>query len=92
LNNKIAEAFGYLYYVIHNNDELKSEIEKVLQQLVFAFCEVFTDKQHVYEPESTVRCLGDGTMISSPLENLAPFLLREELKENMFVSLFEEKK
>jgi len=36
------------------------------------------------------RRLSDGRMISSPLEDLAPFLSREELKENMLIELMTE--
>ncbi len=31
--------------------------------------------------------LPDGTMVSVPLEDLAPFLPEEELKENMYIPL-----
>ena len=34
--------------------------------------------------------LPDGSLFSPPLEDLAPFLPREELKRNMFIPLVEE--
>ena len=34
--------------------------------------------------------LPDGTLVSPPLEDLAPFLPREELERNMFIPLVEE--
>jgi acetolactate synthase-1/2/3 large subunit len=34
--------------------------------------------------------LADGRMVSRPLEDLAPFLTREELLENMMIDLLPE--
>ncbi|MGN1123865.1 MAG: thiamine pyrophosphate-binding protein [Eubacterium sp.] len=81
----IAKAFGYPYYSAHNNDEMKETVDKVLSQEGFAFCEIFTDTEQVWEPKSSARRLEDGTIVSPPLEDLAPFLPREELLENMFI-------
>jgi acetolactate synthase-1/2/3 large subunit len=35
--------------------------------------------------------LPDGTLVSPPLEDLSPFLSYEELKENMFIPLVDER-
>ena len=51
--------------------------------------EIFTDTVQVWEPKSSTRRLEDGTLVSPPLEDLAPFLPREELEENMFIPLIE---
>jgi len=84
---KIAEAFGYPYYAIHNNDEMNDIIDKVLTKSGFAFCEVFTDTEQVWAPKSATKRLADGTLVSPPLEDLAPFLSEEELKSNMFIKM-----
>ena len=42
-----------------------------------------------YDTNSTKR-LPDGTLVSPPLEDLAPFLPREELEKQMFIPLIEE--
>jgi len=44
----------------------------------------------VWEPKSSTKRLEDGMLVSPPLEDLAPFLPREELKRIMFVPLIEE--
>ena len=41
------------------------------------------DPEQGFEPKSSSRVLEDGRIISPPLEDLAPFLSREELAENM---------
>ncbi|MBQ8148541.1 MAG: thiamine pyrophosphate-binding protein [Lachnospiraceae bacterium] len=87
---KIAEAFGYPYYSAHSNDEMKTVVEEVLKQPGFAFCEIFTDTVQVWEPKSSTKRLPDGTLVSPPLEDLAPFLPREELLENLYIKPVEE--
>lgn len=81
----IAKAFGYPYYSAHNNEEMKQVVDEVLKQDDFVFCEIFTDTEQVWEPKSSARRLEDGTIVSPPLEDLAPFLPREELLENLYI-------
>lgn len=87
---KIAEAFGYKYYSAHSNKEMKAVVNEALEADGPLFCEIFTDTQQVWEPKSSAKRLPDGTIVSPPLEDLAPFLPREELKELMFIDLIEE--
>ena len=54
------------------------------------FTEIFTDTDQVWEPKSATKRLADGTLVSPPLEDLAPFLPREELERQMFIPLVEE--
>lgn len=88
--SKIAAAFGYPYVCARSNAELAEAIERTLSADGAAFCEIFTDTEQVWEPKSSARRLPDGTIVSSPLEDLAPFLPREELRANMFIPLWEE--
>lgn len=87
---KIAEAFGYPYYSASSNAEMKEVVDKVLSLDGPVFCEIFTDTVQVWEPKSSTKRLEDGTLVSPPLEDLAPFLDREELKRNMFIPMIEE--
>jgi acetolactate synthase-1/2/3 large subunit len=54
------------------------------------FAEIFTDTDQVWEPKSSTKRLEDGTLVSPPLEDLAPFLPREELEKQMFIPMIEE--
>lgn len=87
---KIAEAFGYPYYSANSNAEMKDVVDKVLEEEGPVFCEIFTDTEQVWEPKSSTKRLEDGTLVSPPLEDLAPFLPREELKKQMFIPMMEE--
>lgn len=87
---KIAEAFGYRYYSAHSNAEMRTVVDQVLQMNGPVFCEIFTDVDQVWEPKSSTKRLADGTLVSPPLEDLAPFLSRDELEKNMFIPLIDE--
>jgi acetolactate synthase-1/2/3 large subunit len=87
---KIAKAFGYPYFSAHSNEEMTSVVDEVLSMDGPVFCEIFTDTKQVWEPKSATKRLEDGTLVSPPLEDLAPFLPREELKNIMIVPMMEE--
>lgn len=82
---KLALAFGYPYYAAHSNAEMKEAVDAMLASEGPAFCEIFVSKEQIFEPKSATKRLEDGTLVSPPLEDLAPFLDREELARNMFI-------
>ena len=87
---KIAQAFGYRYFCAHSNAEMKAVVDEVLALEGPVFTEIFTDTRQVWEPKSSARRLEDGTLVSPPLEDLAPFLPREELERNMFIPMIDD--
>ncbi len=86
---KIAQAFGYRYYAAHSNAQMKAVVDEVLSLEGPVFTEIFTDTEQVWEPKSSTKRLPDGTLVSPPLEDLAPFLPREELEKQMFIPLLD---
>jgi acetolactate synthase-1/2/3 large subunit len=84
---KIAGAFGYPYLCAHSNAEMKEAVDTALKTEGPVFTEIFTDTEQVWEPKSSTKRLADGTLVSPPLEDLAPFLPREELAKQMFIPL-----
>lgn len=87
---KIAEAFGYKYYSASSNAQMMDVVNTVLKLEGPVLCEIFTDTEQVWEPKSSTKRLPDGTLVSPPLEDLAPFLPREELQKQMFIPLIDE--
>ena len=87
---KIAAAFEMPYYCAHTNEEMQQVVADFLAMPGFGFCEIFTDTDQVWEPKSSTKRLEDGTLVSPPLEDLAPFLPREELAKNMYIPMLEE--
>lgn len=82
---KLVAGFGLPYVSCHKHAELSERIEGTLQQKGPVVCEVFLDLEQVFAPKLSSRRLEDGSMVTSPLEDMAPFLSREELQENMLV-------
>ena len=87
---KIAKAFGYPYFSAHSNEAMKAAVEQTLAQEGPAFCEIFVSPAQVFEPKSGTRKLEDGSLFSPPLEDLAPFLPKEEVRKNLFIEPLKE--
>ena len=84
---KLAKAFGYPYFAAHSNAEMRAVVNEVLRMEGPVFTEIFTGTDQVWEPKSSAKRLPDGTLVSPPLEDLAPFLPRKELEDQMFIPL-----
>lgn len=89
---KIAYAYGFLYFKCCENKEIAKVVDEALAIEEPLIVEIVTDTKQIYEPKLATKRLSDGTLFSPPLEDLAPFLSREELKENMYVDLIDERK
>jgi acetolactate synthase-1/2/3 large subunit len=63
--------------------------EQVLRQALATHgpvvCELILDPNQGFEPKLSSRTLADGRMVSPALEDLAPFLDREELASNLLI-------
>lgn len=88
--HKISDAFGIPYSSIHNNKEMTEKLSAFLNISGFALCEIFVDTNQVFEPKPSTMKRADGTLFSPPLEDLAPFLPKEELKKLMIIPLLGE--
>lgn len=87
---KLAYAYRIPYGRIFTNEGLKEGISKALNSDGYYLCEIECDTEQVFEPKSATKRLEDGSLFSPPLEDLAPFLSREELAENMYIPMIEE--
>lgn len=87
---KLAYAYGIPYSAIRSTGELYSGIEAALKTEGFCMCEVFVDTIQKFEPKSATMKRPDGSLVSPPLEDLAPFISREELAGNMYIPMIGE--
>ncbi len=83
--SKLAAAYGYPYKRIEKNEELAGVLDEVLKAEGPYICEIMVTTDQNFEPKSATKRLPDGTLVSPPLEDLAPFLPEEELRKNMFI-------
>lgn len=86
----IARAYGINAMRINNHGELRSKIREALDSVGPVLCDVHLDPDAVLKPKVTSRLLPDGRMVSAPLEDAWPFLSREELKDHLFISPWED--
>jgi acetolactate synthase-1/2/3 large subunit len=86
---RVAAAFGLPFWRCTNHAGLDAAIAATLDVPGPALCELILDLGQAFAPKLSSRRLDDGRMVTSPLEDMAPFLSREELRENMIVPLLE---
>ena len=86
---RLGEALGFPSRRIEHHDRLASLIRDTLEGEGPQLCEVMLDKAQPFAPKLSSRKLEDGRMVTSALEDLAPFLPRDELAENMLIPLLE---
>jgi acetolactate synthase-1/2/3 large subunit len=82
---KIATAYGIPYLKCSKIVDLDKFLIEALNIDGAVIAEVFVTKEQAFEPKSATKRLDDGTLFSPPLEDLAPFLSREELESNMYI-------
>lgn len=82
---KLSAAYGFPYFECRASENLGRVISEVLRQPGAAICQIFVTKLQKTEPKTSSKRLEDGTMYSAPLEDMYPFLSREELQENMYI-------
>ena len=71
---KIAQAYGIKYDCIMDNSELEEGIERVLSNNEAMICEVMGDIRFEEIPRTQTRVHEDGTITSSSMEDLYPFI------------------
>ena len=82
---KIANAYGLPTAKIANSEELTAKIDSILQTPGPIVCEIIMGENQPLIPRVSSLKKPDGTIISKPIEDLYPFLSREEFMENMIV-------
>ncbi|MDY3225969.1 MAG: thiamine pyrophosphate-binding protein [Candidatus Faecousia sp.] len=84
---KIAFAYGFPFRRCSDPADVCDCIVWTLNQSQACICEMMFSPLQVTEPKASSKKLPNGQMVSAPLEDMAPFLSREELAENMMIPL-----
>jgi acetolactate synthase-1/2/3 large subunit len=87
---KIADAYEIPFFRCETHDDLDKSIAATLANDTPAICELMITIDQPFAPKASSKRLNDGRMVSRPLEDLAPFLSREELNDNMWIDLLPE--
>lgn len=82
---KVATAYGIPSLRLNNQRELDEQLDSVLSQTGPFICEIMMPDDQPLIPRVSSLKKPDGTIISKPLEDLYPFLSRDEFAKNMIV-------
>ncbi|MBI3891531.1 MAG: thiamine pyrophosphate-binding protein [Candidatus Wallbacteria bacterium] len=83
----LAKAFGFPAYQIRTWKDFDEVVPQVQRATGPVICEVFMHPEQLFVPKLGLSVQADGTIVSPPLEDLSPFLPREELRRNMIVAV-----
>lgn len=87
---KIAYAYDMPFLRCESHDTLNEMVSGTLSQSGPAICEIMLTPEQPFAPRSSSKRLPDGRIVSRPLEDLAPFLDRDEYKDNMIIPVIPE--
>jgi acetolactate synthase-1/2/3 large subunit len=81
---KLAYAYGIPGLRIDRGD-FAGDIDRALAGDGPFLAEAVLDPDQPFEPKLSAKPLGNGTIVSPPLEDMAPFLDKDELRANLLV-------
>ena len=84
---RVAEAFGLSSFRLDDPKDMGKVIGQVLATEGPVLCQVSLDPQQVLGPKLSLAVRTDGTLVSPPLEDLAPQLPREVFEREMLIPL-----
>ena len=87
---KLSAAYGLPYFKLENNQELDTQLPRIFATPGPTLIEVMLDPFEILGPKAASKKLPDGSMVSAPLEDMAPFLPREEFRGNMIIKPLDE--
>jgi len=85
-----ASAYKIPFVRIENQNNLKQELKEVLDTTGPIICELMVDPNHITLPKASVYKKEDGSFATRPMEDLFPFLDRDEFQENLMIGEYNE--
>jgi acetolactate synthase-1/2/3 large subunit len=82
---KVARAYGLKTAIIEDQSDLRAAVRSVLRSRGPVVCDVHVIPDEIRAPRVTSIQRADGSFLSKPLEDLWPFLDRDEFAQNMVV-------
>ncbi len=87
---KLANAIGIRAIQIKTDTDLSNQISEVLKINGPVICEVNLQKEYAFTPKLSSERKADGRIVTKPMEDMFPFLDRDEFKSNMIIPILEE--
>lgn len=83
---KLAYAFDVKYYKLNSIEECNTGLSAILEEKGPALIEVMVTTDMEIIPTNSSLMREDGVLVSKPLEDMYPFLGRDEFAQNMIIS------
>ena len=87
---RVAEAYGLRTEHHRDQTDLRAEVRRVLEPPGPVVCDVASFPTRCAHPRLASVQRPDGSLVSKPLEDLWPFLDRDEFLANMLIPVLEE--
>ena len=87
---KVGKAYGFKTIRINNHKDMVRKIKYVLNYKGPILCDINAVRELMLVPKLTTKKTPDGRFVSPPLEDMGPFLPRDEFEENMLIPLWKE--
>ena len=75
---KLSWAYGMRYVKIDDSSDVEAKVKEVLEGNDPVLCEVVLSDKQTFSPKLSSKVLPDGKIVSPPIEDMFPFLEREE--------------
>jgi acetolactate synthase-1/2/3 large subunit len=83
---EIAKAYGIKTERITCRDEIQEKVSELKKSDSPVICEVVMLRDYIFSPKLSSEVKPDGRVVSKPLEDMYPFLERDEFAENMIIN------
>ncbi|AXC11524.1 hypothetical protein ACPOL_2200 [Acidisarcina polymorpha] len=87
---KVAQAYGLKTDIIRDQSDLRADLRRVLARGGPLVCDTMVLPDELRAPRLSSVQRPDGSFVSKPLEDLYPFLPREEFLSNMLIPVEED--
>lgn len=87
---KLAKAYDLSTAKIETDKDLATQIKNVLNMAGPVVCEVILPKEYAFAPKLSSERKPDGRLVTKPMEDMFPFLDRDEFKQNMLIPTLDE--
>jgi acetolactate synthase-1/2/3 large subunit len=86
----LSKAFGFPYSRCSRHQDMADAVRETMGADGPAVCEIMLDENTIFAPKLGAKQLADGRIVSPPLEDLSPFLPRDQFRESMLIDTIDE--
>lgn len=81
----LADAFSFKYFELSSEENGDDIIQQALNEEGPVMCNVIVDPEQNFVPKLSSKVLSDGSIVSPSMDDMFPFLPRDEYESNKYV-------